>query len=34
LVAGGNWSPRNVYVLRYMSDVLSLDGDLGIDYLD
>jgi hypothetical protein len=34
LVAGGNWSPRNVYVLRYMSEVLSLDGDLGIDYLD
>jgi hypothetical protein len=34
LVAGGDWSPKNVFVLRYFSDILSLEeGELGIDSL-
>ena len=35
LVADGQWSPKNVYVLRYFSDILilSVEGVLGSDLL-
>lgn len=33
LVAGGQWSPRCVYVLRYMSEIVSVESVLGTDSL-
>lgn len=33
LVAGGHWSPRCVYVLRYMSEIVSVESVLGTDTL-